>query len=197
MSHELNDSTSGLSIIIPTLKQGFYYENVLKDISALSKEIEESFGNWEIITVENMLVNPAWNRGVEEAKYDKIMIINDDIVFYPKTFEWFAKTAEKMWVWCPKFSRKIDLNTVYDNNANNIVGFCFGMMKSDWKPIPDGLNLWWGDNYIYEYMKHRIRVAGRIHHFESKTLTSPEKKVICERIIDQDRKVWQAIKPFL
>lgn len=59
--YELNESTKGLSIIIPTLKQGFYYENVLRDIRALSKEIEDNFGNWEIITVENMLVNPAWN----------------------------------------------------------------------------------------------------------------------------------------
>ncbi len=92
---ELNESTEGLSIIIPTLRQGFYYDNVIRDIMACRKEIESNFGNWEIITVENMLVNPAWNKGVEFAKFDKIMIINDDIVFHPKTFEWFAKTAEK------------------------------------------------------------------------------------------------------
>lgn len=53
------------------------------------------------------------------------MIINDDIVFYPKTFEWFAKTCEKGWVWNPKFSRQVDLQTVYDRNVDNIVGFCF------------------------------------------------------------------------
>lgn len=38
-----------------------------------------------------MLVNPAWNRGVEEAKYDKILIINDDIVFFPQVFEKMAE----------------------------------------------------------------------------------------------------------
>lgn len=92
---ESSESTEGLSIVIPTLRQGFYYDNVIRDIKACRKEIEDNFGNWEIITVENMLVNPAWNKGVEEAKYDKVMIINDDIVFHPKTFEWFGKTVEK------------------------------------------------------------------------------------------------------
>ena len=81
--------------------------------------------------------------------------------------------------------------TVYDRNQDNIVGFCFGMLKEDWIPIPDGLKLWWGDNFIYETKNHRIRVAGKIHHFESKTLLSPEKKEICKAIIEEDRKFWK------
>lgn len=101
------------------------------------------------------------------------------------------------YVWCPNFSRQVDLSTVYDNNGENIVGFCFGMFKKDWKPIPDGLLLWWGDNYVYEYMRHRIRVSGRIHHFESRTLLSPEMKEYCQKVIEEDRKFWTTLKPML
>jgi hypothetical protein len=30
-----------------------------------------------------MLVNPAWNWGVKASEFDRVMVINDDILFYP------------------------------------------------------------------------------------------------------------------
>ena len=119
----------------------------------------------------NIYVNGAWNFGVAVAKNDKICIMNDDLIIDLKVF---MKGSE----YCqPK--RLIGFNYERDHtgqlrNPDNINtgimsfvplndnrdnayhwGSCFFIHKSDWVPIPQGLEFYYGDNWIGDTLEHR------------------------------------------
>lgn len=185
-----------ISIIIPTLFQAneeweVYLDIVLKNIAAQEEIIKEYFKEYSIEIIPWKLVNEAWNEWVEKSSdSDIVMIINDDIVIEEDVWRVISKLEE--WeVWCPYFSRKNDFNHVYDYNWDNIAWFCFALHTNDWKPIPDDLKIWYWDNYIYEYMWHKIYWGWNIHHWESKTLLSKEHRERINELIEQDKINWK------
>jgi len=182
-----------LSVIIPTLKQWDYYQELMNQLTDQGREIKKYFAWYSVITVQWMLVNEAWNYWISKAKWDIILILNDDITISDDI--WFYISQLKKWeVWCPYFSRQNNFNIVHSTNWDNIVWFCFWMYRKDWKHIPNDLKLWYWDNFIYEYMNHNIVWGWNIHHFESKTLLSNEHKEMCEQIIQQDKENWKLIQ---
>ena len=88
------------SIVIPTLQKDNRVLNLLIDELAESKCVGEiiiidnscsGFPVSEKVRVivpdKNLYVNPAWNLGVQESKYEFVGILNDDIVFPKNSFE--------------------------------------------------------------------------------------------------------------
>lgn len=181
-----------LSIVIPTLHQWDYYEKVINNIKGVYK------WEYEIITIENKLVNEARNEWVEKAIWKYILIINDDIVIPPWCIEWMIdKLKEWYSVACPTYTKK-DWPEVYYSNWPNIVGFCF-MIKQDDKyrcfPIPEELQLWYWDNWIYERLDKELWMVDiPIHHRESKTLMSDELFEKNRVIVKQDKIEWLKLK---
>ena len=56
-------------------------------------------------------------------------------------------------------------------------------------PIPNELQLWYGDNYIYHKLDKDIGFTNEfIYHFESKTLFSTERMNKNIEIIENDKK---------
>ena len=97
-----------------------------------------------------MLVNHAWNIGVQLATMDYIAVLNDDIIVYDKTFMHMKRQCDLGKIWCPYFTRREDFNKIYSANTENIVGFCFGFRKDQSQfPIPENIKLWFGDNWLY------------------------------------------------
>ena len=82
-----------ISVIIPTLQKSVETLNNLvkelvtdesvKEILIIDNSLKGYKFNSEkvrvIIPKENLFVNPSWNLGVKEAKYEYICIANDDI----------------------------------------------------------------------------------------------------------------------
>lgn len=185
-----------LSILIPTINQTNdiwekYIDILLKQISNIDNEIRGYF-NYNIVVVENMLVNEAWNKMVSKCTSEIVLILNDDIVLWEEVFYTLSK-IERWKVYCPYFSRKNDFNKIYSDNWNNIIGFCFWMYRDDWRKIPKEIKLWYWDNYIYEYMNHNILYWWYIHHWESKSLSDEKQKAKCAEIISQDKINWVKI----
>ena len=180
-----------LSIIIPTLHQWDYYEKIIKNIEDVYKE------QYEIITIEDKLVNEARNLGVEQSKGDYILIINDDIVIPKWCIESMMEILEECSIACPYYSRWDDAFG-FNNNGDNIVGFCFMLKRKDIDrcfPIPKELQLYYGDNYIYERLYRDVWFTDiPIHHRESKTLKSDEMFEKCKLITQEDRRQWIQIK---
>lgn len=176
-----------LSIIIPTLYQDMYYSQLmfnLRELKYLNKK------NIEIITIEDKLVNEAWNEWVEKAQWDYVLIINDDIVIEEWTIETMMAMLKHHKVACPYFSTKEDEETIYTNNGDNIVGFCFMIKREDLDkcfPIPEDLKIWYGDNWIYNRLDKDIWWWGKIHHRESKTLLSDEHRARVDKLIERDK----------
>lgn len=187
-----------LSIIIPTLNtpngSGWtYIADILENIKKHNDIILSNFEKYEVVTIENKLVNEAWNEWVSKSTWDIVMIINDDIVIEEDVWHYLEQLKEWQ-VYCPYFTRKDIYTKVHDYNWENIVWFCFALHRKEWRDIPKEIELWFWDNYIYEYMKHNIFWWWNIHHFESKSILSPEHKERCAKIIEQDKINWITIK---
>lgn len=158
---------------------------------------------------KNIKVNPAWNTGVEKAKYNKVCLLNDDLIFDLKLFTRiypFVNKDRGVFGICPGVSDtpqprltngQIDIfptNVPYDPNIH----FGFGMLmifdKRNWIPIMDQVDVYWGDNFIFNTMLKKFgmnyRIANLFHHtpygvtagtFEDKVETLMREKEIYER----------------
>ena len=115
-----------------------------------------------ILEGKNTYVNPAWNKGVELSKYDKLLILNDDI-----WMDW----------------RILDILEPYITEQNGLIGLhddynveypeselCglqatmtrthgFGcaifVHKENYSPIPEQMKLWSGDDWLFVKARNR------------------------------------------
>lgn len=132
----------------------------------------------------NIYVNPAWNLGVEKASYDQLCIANDDIVFDMKLFDRlkYEVTPENgafgMVCGEPQFNQPLLTDgtldiTKCDTPYNYQTHFGFGQLmfvhKSNWTPIIPGLNIYWGDNYIYDTIYYKLNRNFILSNFLFKT----------------------------
>ena len=116
----------------------------------------------------NTFVNPVWNLGVKEAQFSHICIVNDDVVFDTAVFEKLQDQLTDqngLFGLCPGVS---DFNQppVTDKSIDIIpwtgqhtygFGSLFFLNKAIWTPIPDGLDIYFGDNWAFDVQI----VAGR------------------------------------
>ncbi len=113
----------------------------------------------------NIYVNPAWNKGVELSQFDRLCIVNDDIIFDLKLFNrmlpFVSPTRGAFGIspgvkdtdQAPVTTGEINLvHSTIPYNYRSHLGFGMLMMchKHNWVPIIDGLDIYWGDNYIYD-----------------------------------------------
>lgn len=119
----------------------------------------------------NIGVNPAWNYGVRNATEDKICIMNDDVIFDLKVFnKLYDKLTPDTGVYglCPGdpiHNQPAVTNGIIDFICTPIpynysTHFGFGQLmffnKANWTPIPEGLKIYWGDNFIYDTFYHKL-----------------------------------------
>ena len=102
---------SKVSAIIPTLWRAKEFTDHLVDVLVEDKSVGEIiiidnapadffYDNEKVVMLkqeENIYVNPSWNLGIEEAAYDKFIILNDDIIIpYNFVFQlekWLTKDS--------------------------------------------------------------------------------------------------------
>jgi glycosyltransferase involved in cell wall biosynthesis len=135
-----------------------------------NKEITPDYPKHSKLTVfdfgKNLFVNPAWNMGAAESKYNLLCFLNDDVVFDTKVFEKLLKvlTPEAGVFGLNPGVSDFNQKPVTNNNiefdeyvGQHTYGFgcLFFIHKESWKPIPDGLNIYYGDDYIFNYQIHK------------------------------------------
>jgi len=115
-----------------------------------------------IDTVYNMFVNPAWNYGASIAKYENLLFLSDDIVFDEKVIDLAMEhiTPTKIIVLdVPIYN----IDNISDQSvsivhfkdfpeAHNFGAFIM-ISKEDWYPIPAGLNIYYGDMWMWDRIK--------------------------------------------
>jgi hypothetical protein len=112
----------------------------------------ESFGR-------NIFVNPVWNYGVKNALYDKICVMNDDMVFDTRVFNRvypFIKeengTIGINIMPCPQQKKDGQIRIV--PYTTDMPCFGFGLLffthRNSYEMIPEGLELFFGDNFIFD-----------------------------------------------
>lgn len=165
-----NYSVQQYSVVIPTL---WYSPRIYKLLEDLEKcnEVGEIilidnnnlFSTKNIInsklrvisTNENSFVNPAWNLGVEYAKYNYIALCNDDINFStdifksitPKllNFNIIGQATENYYIMA---SSTMDVIPIKERPSG--WGCLLFFKKENWIPIPSYLKIACGDDFLLD-----------------------------------------------
>lgn len=107
---------------------------------------------------KNTYVNPAWNKGVELSKFDKLLIINDDTWFdfkYLKNISPFITQDVCMIGISSDIKQEFKVVPIEPHFTDNLVhrpdgfGCCYFIHKSKYVPIPTELKIWCGDDWLF------------------------------------------------
>lgn len=202
------------TVVIPTIwKSEFLYEMLPKysqseyvgeiilidNASELNKKLD--FPKLvHIKEKENTFVNPAWNKGTYLSKYENITIANDDLLFdVDEYYFYFSQLLElndfKNLGFIGSHSKNYELDKSenacfeeYDNKTNKGGWGClFSFHKSNWKPIPDGLKIWYGDNWIHMVCRPILHLVGI--KIQTKMSTSSDLEEV-KNVKENDTKLW-------
>jgi hypothetical protein len=124
------------------------------------------------IMFENIYVNPSWNFGVERAKYDNLLICNDDINFNPAFLETYSDGSLKHigvigMAW-ENYSLEKDSDVYLRPMKLRPYGWgCLMLMhKSKYTPIPEDLLIANGDDWLAQhatpFVLHGLAVQSEI-----------------------------------
>jgi hypothetical protein len=162
---------------------------------------------------KNIYVNPAWNLGVEESKYDNICFFSDDVIVDLKCFyivdEFLNNhTTEEVGLIgiceghhpnqkIPQTNGAIRIIHNIEAGINSEIGIFFFINKKNWIPIPDFLKIQMGDSWIDTLMnmqgKPRMSIVNCFFRTPWNTTTSdPELRASdVGRVDAMDRVLWQ------
>lgn len=159
-----------ISIIIPTLwKSDCIYETIrdfkysqIDGVELIIIDNANSDYHEDGVTIikqqENIFVNPAWNLGVELAKYDTICLLNDDITINLKTLYANVPRFPEYGIVGFDANRNLTqtLNTddeIWELEEATCRSLGFGCMmimpKAHYEPIPPELKIYFGDDILY------------------------------------------------
>lgn len=139
----------------------------------------------------NIGVNPAWNFGVHNATEDIVCIMNDDIIFDLKIFsKLFDRLTPESGVYgiCPgdPVHNQPPVTTgiiefqhtpePYHYSRHFGFGQLMFFNKANWMHVPDGIKIYWGDNFIYDVFHHKTNnnhiITNMFFHTPCATTTS-------------------------
>jgi len=177
-----------ISVIIPTMWLAEGFMDRLIQLSSI-KEVAEIIliDNSEtppdlyipklvhIREYQNTYVNPAWNKGVATAKHDRLCIMNDDIGFENDLFSQVLPHISEdkgmiglySFEGIPFFDEDKQFK-ILDTHGYRGMGYAclFFIHRQRYKPIPSGIKVWYGDDYLFRfnggtnYMMQNINVWG-------------------------------------
>ena len=199
-----------LSVVIPTLQKNLkilnaLLENLNKDIAVgeiiiIDNSLQGFEHNFEkvrfIIPEQNLYVNPSWNLGVQESKFDYIALFNDDVLvsesFCSKVFPYLSedkgilgsfgddiKYNRGEGFFAPIIDKKIEISPT-DNMINGFGVIMIGH-KSAFPHIPEEMKVYGGDDYLFrinvDNNKQNYLIYGvEIRHFGSLSSSNPALK---------------------
>ena len=171
------------SVIIPTMWKCNRFQQTLRELSAnelvgeiilidntpndLKIELPKLI---HILEGKNTYVNPAWNKGVSLAKYDKLLILNDDIwmdwnilkIVEPYITEetGIIGMAEENYT---KPQSEFGLDPITHRNGG--FGCCMFVHIENYTPIPNEMKIWGGDDWLFVKNRNRRRQNYKITGF--------------------------------
>ena len=158
------------TVVIPTMWRPDSFEEELIDICSSSfvndiviiNNNKEITPNWKILNhykiimispPNNIIVNPSWNIGVRLAKNNNICLLNDDLLFDNKVFEFMSYHLDKHL--CGLRMTNTDPPIKLNSADQRCHGFgCMMFVRKDsYETIPSTLRLFYGDDYLFRMNK--------------------------------------------
>ena len=142
---------------------------------------------------ENIFVNPAWNLGVKESKRDDLIIVNDDIIISNLLITKMSQELDNYKIVglhpeSMNSKRAMSESIHIGPHIGRGWGCCIFMKKYLWEDIPEGLNVWFGDNWICKNQKC-YSVKSNVHGEVSVTVNSND----ISDVVEQDIEAWKTL----
>jgi hypothetical protein len=205
VTREALDSVIGLGVDIIVCANG-----ADEDVIQLFHEFKEKFRNisiWHEPT--NIGVNPIWNKFVQHflaSSYTHIGILSSDVIMQSQFLEVLQNRDIPNEMPIPI---EVDKVTVYEKldpagQVGQVVtegtnGIFIWLSKEQARiafPIPDGIKIWFGDNWIHEKLRiagHKTVILGNFQAFHHGSVTLKEMSTSSEDI-ERDKINWQTIR---
>ena len=155
----------------------------------------------------NIFVNPAWNLGVKESRFDRVCILNDDVAFDLGLFERLQgriNPSTGVFGLCPgtpDFNQPPVTDGMIDIipwTGQHTYGFgCLMFVhKKSWQPIPQGLDIYYGDNYIFDLQLHRKKTNYLITNmvFQTPFAATTSDTSITAGVLERETPIYQQAK---
>lgn len=145
---------------------------------------------------KNIFVNPSWNLGASKAKFDTLLIFQDDIDInwdiVPKVKEFIS--PEVGMVGPPRENTMLNPHNAVPETSpsglslfplsdrNEGYSYAFFIHKESYVPVPEELKIFWGDEYIFRKNHKRNWLLTDLHVLGemSQSSRSPEFEAIAE-----------------
>lgn len=213
----------GYSVVVPTMwKANDIFLPFLDQLIA-SDQVDEIFlfdnapdqtpelpvdSKLTVINVgKNQFVNPTWNQGVDMSSNERICIMNDDVAFDLKLFDvlYDRLTAEEGvfglnpgepdFNQIPVSTKTIDIVPWTPGNHTYGFGCLMFINKASWLKIPEGLDIYFGDNYIFDMMLRQGKTNYFIANMDFTTpfATTTSDTSITDGFLERERSIYEKI----
>lgn len=157
-----------ISVIIPTMWKCKILNNTLLELSnhklvgevilidnTANTKILDIFKVNHILEGKNTFVNPAWNKGFKLAKYDKLLILNDDVETNWNVIDLaYNHITENIGLIGAGISCWQYIGGIADVIPISYRPNCYGCLmfihKNSYKEIPESLKIHYGDDWLFE-----------------------------------------------
>jgi len=157
---------------------------------------------------KNILVNPAWNLGATMSQFDKLCIMNDDVIFDLKLFykieDWLTPAVGVAGI-CPgqpdtnqpPFSNGAIDFVKWNNHSLYGFGGLFFVHKTNWENIPGELQVTHGDNWIFDrnilVTKRPNYLITNIFYYHAEAATHRAANIPSKNFYDIEAPIYQRI----
>lgn len=155
----------------------------------------------------NIYVNPAWNQGVAASRYDQLCIVNDDVTFdlgvlekllpliTPQAGVFGLCPGEPDFDQPPITTGTIDV-VAWTGQHTYGFGCLMFVHRQNWQPIPTGLDIYYGDNYIFDLQLAQSRTNYLITNmiFKSPFAATTSDTAITGGVLERETPIYQQIK---
>jgi len=132
------------------------FNNAIRDTPPLNPHPKIKLINFP----ENIKVNPAWNYSVSQSQYENLFILNDDVIFDLGVLGMILEFLQQGRVIMANLAKSDDQSTLgharlvkyQPGHRVHHMGCMMFIHRDDWYPIPAGLEINYGDSWIWDYM---------------------------------------------
>lgn len=162
------------SVVIPTMQRAELLGELLRTYDAhpavaeiivvnnTSTPLEVDLPKLRVLDQgRNIFVNPAWNLGARESRADYLLISNDDIAVRPTLLDGLARLVRpRMGLVGPRRTAfgegergRLSLVPAYRRTYGYGTLMC--LPRSEYHVIPDDLQVFYGDDYLFDRQRYR------------------------------------------
>ena len=155
----------------------------------------------------NIFVNPAWNLGVKTARNERICIVNDDVIFDTALFERLQNMlvpqnglfglcpGEPDFNQPPVTDKAIDI-IPWTGQHTYGYGCLMFLHKEIWEDIPAGLEIYFGDNFIFDLQLAKNKqnyIIANTEFFTQFAVTTSDTS-ITNGYLEKERPIYDKVK---